>query len=367
MSWFLVFLGFCLLIILHEAGHFVAAKKTGMRVETASLFFGPILWSVTRGETKYCIKAIPLGGSVKISGMTREEEIPPEFVSKAYYNQKVWKRIVTIFAGPAVNIVLCFLILTAVFAIGGLSELKPRVGETKDGSAAAQVLQKGDHIIAVNGKSFAGLGGEDQINKFGEIVSADKCPGAQSEGCAGSNPLQVTLRRDGALKTVSVTPTYDAKEGRMLVGLVWGGGEEWAPISFGHAVNHSINAMGEVASRTAHVFTHIFESKERGEISGVVGTSDVGHTAIEAGWRQALLLLALVSLSLGMVNLLPILPLDGGHIFWAIVEKLRGGKPVSVFVMERAAVVGFALVMIIVFIGLGNDIGRITGEGFNAR
>jgi regulator of sigma E protease len=367
MSWFLVFLGFCLLIILHEAGHFVAAKKTGMRVETASLFFGPILWSVTRGETKYCVKAIPLGGSVKISGMTREEEIPPEFVSKAYYNQKVWKRIVTIFAGPAVNIVLCLLILVAVFWIGGLRDFKPEVGETRSGAPAASVLQKGDHVLAVDGQSFAGLSGEDRIDKWGETISADKCPGTQTAGCAGANPVEVEVRRDGQVKTFSITPTYDTKEGRMLIGLSWGGQDEWTPIGFGNSVTHSLDAMGEVASRTAHVFSHIFESKERGEISGVVGTSDVGHSAIEAGWREALLLLALVSLSLGMINLLPILPLDGGHIFWAIVEKLRGGRPVSLFVMERAAVVGFALVMIIVFIGLGNDIGRITGEGFGAR
>ena len=125
--------------------------------------------------------------------------------------------------------------------------------------------------------------------------------------------------------------------------------------------------MWMVASRTASVFAHIFESDKRKEISGIVGISDVGHTAVDEGWRQALLLLALVSLSLGLINLLPILPLDGGHIFWAIVEKLRRGKPVSLRVMERASVVGFALVAMLFFIGLSNDIGRITGEGFNIR
>ena len=94
--------------------------------------------------------------------------------------------------------------------------------------------------------------------------------------------------------------------------------------------------------------------------------SDVGHEAVSNGWRDGFLILALVSLSLGLINLVPILPLDGGHIFWAIVEKLRG-EPVSLRVVERATVIGFALVMALFFLGLSNDIGRITGEGFSAR
>ena len=87
--------------------------------------------------------------------------------------------------------------------------------------------------------------------------------------------------------------------------------------------------MWEVVSRTGAVFSHIFEAEKRKEISSVVGISDVGHEVVNEGWREAFLLLALVSLSLGLINLVPILPLDGGHIFWAIVEKLRRGKPVS--------------------------------------
>ncbi|HVV90060.1 MAG TPA: site-2 protease family protein, partial [Solirubrobacterales bacterium] len=116
MSWLYVFLGFCALILLHEAGHFVAAKATGMRVEGFFLFFGPTLWSFKRGETEYGIKSIPLGGYVKINGMNPEEEMPPGEEHRAYHRQKVWKRIVVAAAGPAVNIVLAFVILYAVFS-----------------------------------------------------------------------------------------------------------------------------------------------------------------------------------------------------------------------------------------------------------
>jgi regulator of sigma E protease len=363
MSWLLVFLGFCLLIMLHEAGHFVAAKATGMRVERFFLFFGPTIWSFRRGETEYGVKAIPLGGYVKISGMNPEEEIPPEHADRAYYRQKVWKRIVVVAAGPAVNVILAFVILYFVFAIGGLEAPGQKVTEIRGGSAASQVLQEGDRIIAVEGHRFPGIGVEARQKKFGALVAAHGCAGKQVDGCVAQTPVRLTIERAGTEKTISVRPRYDAEAGKPLIGFTYGGNFE--PISVGTAVDRSLDSIWTVTSRTASVISRIFETDQRKEISSVVGISDVGHTAVNEGWRQALLLLALVSLSLGLVNLLPILPLDGGHIFWAVVEKLRGGRPVSVLVMERASIVGFALVLMLLFVGVSNDIGRITGEGFN--
>jgi regulator of sigma E protease len=365
MSWVYVFLGFCALIILHEAGHFVAAKATGMRVEGFFLFFGPTLWSFKRGETEYGIKSIPLGGYVKINGMNPEEEMPPGEEHRAYHRQKVWKRIVVAAAGPAVNIVLAFVILFAVFKIGGLQDAKPVVGETTKGSSAASVLQRNDRVITIDGHSYRNLSGDDRIEKFGEVVRSHECAGKPTNGCAATNPVELTIRRHGELKTVDVTPHYDAKEQRMLMGIAWSTDGQWTSVSTGESADHSVSIMGEVISKTGSVFTHIFESEKRKEISSVVGISDVGHEAVDAGWRESFLLLALVSLSLGLINLVPILPLDGGHIFWAIVEKLRRGRPVPIRVMERATIIGFALVLMLMVIGVSNDIGRITGEGFN--
>jgi regulator of sigma E protease len=367
MSWVYVFLGFCALILLHEAGHFVAAKATGMRVEGFFLFFGPTLWSFKRGETEYGVKSIPLGGYVKINGMNPEEEMPPGEEHRAYHRQKVWKRIVVAAAGPAVNIVLAFVILFAVFDIGGLNDgaAKPVVGETTSGSGAAKVLEGGDRIVAVDGHSYAGVGGEERIEKFGEQIRSHTCGGEPTDGCAATTPAEVMVLRDGKEKTFQIIPHYSGTEKRMLLGLGWEVNDHWVPISTGEAANKSLDTMGEVVSKTGSVFTHIFESEKRKEISSVVGISDVGHEAVNNGWRDAFLLLALVSLSLGLINLVPILPLDGGHIFWAIVEKLRRGKPVSIKVMERATIVGVALVLMLMVVGVSNDIGRITGEGFN--
>jgi regulator of sigma E protease len=367
MSWVYVFLGFCALILLHEAGHFVAAKATGMRVEGFFLFFGPTLWSFKRGETEYGIKSIPLGGYVKINGMNPEEEMPPGEEHRAYHRQKVWKRIVVAAAGPAVNIVLAFVILYFVFSIGGLNDVraKPVVNETTQGSAAAKVLQEGDRFVAVDGKTFANLKPEERIEDFGKVIRTHKCAGTPTDGCAATTPAEVTVLRDGQEKTFEVTPHYDAEAKRMLLGVAWEEKNNWVPVSAGTAVSRAGDAMWEVVSRTASVFSHIFEAEKRKEISSVVGISDVGHEVVNKGWRESFLLLALVSLSLGLINLVPILPLDGGHIFWALVEKLRRGKPVPIKVMERATIIGFALVLMLMVIGVSNDIGRITGEGFN--
>src|SRR5438477_781567 len=153
MPYILAFLGFAVLIIAHEAGHFAAAKAVGMRVERFSLFFGPMVVKMRRGETEYGIGVIPLGGYVKISGMNPREEIPPEVRPRAYYNQPVWKRIVVILAGPAVNLLIAFLIVWGLIWSNGQSVPTRGVAAVTTGSPAAHVLQAGDQIISVDGVS----------------------------------------------------------------------------------------------------------------------------------------------------------------------------------------------------------------------
>jgi regulator of sigma E protease len=364
MTWFWIFVGFCLLIILHEAGHFFAAKATGMRVERFFLFFGPTIWSIKRGETEYGVKAIPIGGYVKITGMTPEEEVPPEVAHRSYYRQDVWKRIVVVAAGPAVNIVLAFAILFGVYWVNGQEEIVQQVGEVRKGTPAAQLLQPGDEIVAVDSRRYPNLSTEERLVKFGDTVAAHKCPGKQVDGCVAATPVEITVMRNGQLQTFSVRPRYDEEAKRALIGFSYGA--ETVEFGPGKAASQAADAVWEVAEGTVHVFTHLFEKEEREQVSGVVGISAVGDQVIETGLEKSLLLLAFVSLSLGLVNLLPILPLDGGHIFWSLVEKVRG-RPVSWRVMEKATMVGIALVLMLFFLGLSNDIGRIQGEGFEVR
>ncbi len=145
MSYVLALLGFVVLIVLHEAGHFAAAKAVGMRVERFSLFFGPMFVKRQIGETEYGIGVIPLGGYVKITGMSPEEEFgTPEIEARAYYNQPVWKRIVVIAAGPGVNLLIAVVLGTVVFlGLGShLTAVTNTVGGVEHGSAAAGVLHR---------------------------------------------------------------------------------------------------------------------------------------------------------------------------------------------------------------------------------
>ena len=363
MSWLWVLFGFCLLIILHEAGHFFVAKATGMRVEKFFLFLGPKVVSFKRGETEYGIAAIPIGGYVKISGMNSEEEIPPEAEHRAYHRQPVWKRIVVIAAGPAVNIALAFVIFFAAYLFFA-ERVDQSVGEIRTGTPAAKVLQPGDEIVAVDGRSFRHLSLDARLAQFGKLVASHKCAGRQINGCMAVTPVRLDVRRNGTARTISVRPEYSKENKRALIGFSYGNEPE--NVGAGTAASRALSSMWLITHKTASIFSHIFESKQRKQISGIVGVSDVASQAVAIGPFPSLLLLGLVSLSLGLINLLPILPLDGGHIFWSLVEKLRG-RPVSLQVMERASIVGFALVAVLMFIGLSNDIGRLTGEGFNVR
>jgi regulator of sigma E protease len=362
MNWVLIFLGFSLLIILHEAGHYFAAKATGMRVERFFLFLGPKLVSVKRGETEYGIASIPAGGYVKISGMHPEDKLPPGEEHRAYCKQPVWKRIVVIGAGPAVNIALAFAILFVLaFSI---SDPAQTVDEVVPGTPAASVLRPGDRILAIDGKSYPGLDTEARLKRFLQDVGSHRCAGKPTDGCRAVTPVVLRVERDSRVRRIVVRPEYEKSAGRTRIGFSYG--SQPANLGAGGAAERAGDVIWLVASKTVTVFANIFDSEQRKEISGVVGTSDVANQTLDISTERSLFLLAVVSLSLGLINLFPFLPLDGGHIFWSLVEKVRG-RPVPYRVMERAGALGFVLVVMLIFIGLTNDIGRLTGEGFNVR
>jgi regulator of sigma E protease len=364
MTWVWIFLGFSLLIILHEAGHFFAAKWTGMRVEKFYLFFGPKIWSVKRGETEYGVASIPAGGYVKISGMNPDDRLPEGEEHRGYYEMPVWKRIVVIGAGPAVNVVLAFAILFVVFLTSSVTPTQT-VEAVFPKTPAAGVLEEGDRIVAVDGRRFPGLATEERVDRFREQVDTHRCAGGQKDGCVAATPVRLTVLRDGRSVTVSTRPEYDAAADRALVGFGFGSGP--AGLGAAESADRSATYMWEISTQTLTVFANLLDAEHRKEVSGVVGTSAVANEVVnEFGATEGLILLAVVSLSLGLINLFPFLPLDGGHIFWSVVEKVRG-RPTAFRTMERAGAVGFVLVIMLFFLGLSNDIGRLTGEGFNVR
>ena len=353
MTWILTFIGFAALIILHELGHFTAAKAVGMRVERFALFFPPIVKSRKHGETEYGIGAIPLGGYVKISGMNPAEELPPDVAHRAYYNQPVWKRIVVIAAGPAVNILLAFVILWAVFLARGELGSPASVARVEPGKPAAAVLKPGDQILAVDGRTPAGDGIDAQMDSIGKAIATHH-----------GTPVSLTIKRDGVTKTVQATPFDDKAMKKWRIGF----SQEATvhDVGAGRAASAAVSGMWSVTSTTVSKIAQIFKPEERKQLGSVVGGYEATRQAFSYSATDALILLAIISLSLGVVNLFPFLPLDGGHIFWALAEKVRG-KAIPFAVMERAGMIGFALVIGLFVIGFTNDIGRLTGGGFDVR
>ncbi|HUR84988.1 MAG TPA: RIP metalloprotease [Solirubrobacteraceae bacterium] len=372
MSYLLAFAGFAALIILHEAGHFAAAKAVGMRVERFALFFPPLVAKFRRkgSETEYAIGAIPLGGYVKITGMNPAEDIPPDVLPRAYFRQPVWKRIVVISAGPLVNIVLAFLILWVLLLSNGTVKNALRVFEVQQNSPAATALKPGDRILAIDGvRGYSPGLGEDATDSRAEAlrrqIDSHRCAGRLRDACVGATPARITVLRDGARQTLRVRPRYDAAAERMLLGFGFG---ERVDVGAGEAAQLGVTVMWNVTTTTVDNIVRLFYDKEaRDQVSGVVGSYEATRQSFEFDTVQAFYVLALISLSLAVINLFPFLPLDGGHIFWALAEKVRG-RPIPFSVMEKMGVFGFMLVIFLFYIGLTNDIGRITsGEGFGIR
>jgi regulator of sigma E protease len=361
VSYLLAFLGFVALIVLHEAGHFTAAKAVGMRVERFSLFFGPMFVKKRIGETEYGIAPIPLGGYVKITGMNPNEALSPEVERRAYYNQPVWKRVVVILAGPAVNIAIAFLIIWALFLANGktvTSHGQP-VASTRVAAVTAApanaVLKPGDQIVSVDG-----VGGS--YTAIRAQLATHKCAGAEVNGCVAATPAAVVVKRGGQLRAFALRPVYSAAAKRPLLGFEFDNKQQ--PVGAGEAASLTVSGLWSVTGRTVGVIVRIFEPQERKQLHGVVGGYTVAQESFSHSTTQALEVLALISLSLGIINLFPFLPLDGGHVFWAVAEKIRG-KRIPFEVMERAGAVGFVLILLIFVIGLSNDISTLSGKGFN--
>jgi regulator of sigma E protease len=358
MTWVLAFLGFAALVILHEAGHFAAAKAVGMRVERFALFFPPMIAKFRRGETEYGIGAVPLGGYVRITGMNPNEEISPEVAHRAYYRQPVWKRIVVISAGPAVNIALAFVIFWAIFVFGGVVVATDQVAGVQTSQAKA-VLAPGDRLVAVDGVRGA-------PERLRAQITTHTCAGPARQGCRAATPARLTIERGGTERTVSVFPRFDETAQRPLVGFAFATRmDRLGPLEAG---SRAITGMWSVTKTTVAAIARIFVSeKARSQVSGVVGSYETTHQTFQrSGLLDGLEVLGLISLSLAIINLFPFLPLDGGHIFWALAEKVRG-RAIPFSVMERASMVGFVLVLALFAIGLTNDVGRLRGAGFGPR
>ena len=412
MSWVLVVVGFSALIILHELGHFTAAKAVGMRVERFALFFPPLIAKFRRGETEYGIGMIPLGGFVKITGMNPEElepeqapegsppwgsepaaaeagrdtpqgllerveaagqnpgereELSPEVLKRAYYNQPVWKRVVVIAAGPAMNILIAFVILFFLaFSLNQITGPSLKIADLTNDSPAKAVLQPGDKVISIDGQTLDNLKGTQRADKFRDLIGSHKCAGQQTDGCQASTPVSIVVDRNGQRVPLQITPKYDPGAQQVLLGVRFEPTDITPIDTPAQAADYAVDTMWLITSKTVSAIARIFLPEQREQLSGPVGSSRALNEAIGFGTQEALFIIALISLSLGVINLFPFLPLDGGHIFWSLVEKVRGRR-VPFSVIERASAIGFLLILLLFAVGLTNDLGRLGDDALNPR
>ncbi|WP_327144855.1 M50 family metallopeptidase [Nocardia sp. NBC_01327] len=338
-------LGITVSVALHECGHMWAAQATGMKVRRYFVGFGPKVWSFRRGETEYGLKALPLGGFCDIAGMTALDELEPEELDRAMYRQKTWKRMVVMFGGIAMNFLLGFLLILLLAVVWGLPRFdQPPATQlgamscvanqaadqsvlpcTGDGPAQQAGLQRGDIVTAVNGTS---------IKSWQDFRD-------QTEKQTG--PFTYTVKRDDKTLTIPVTPqmavTYPTKDGApKSVAKVGVGQDFYSPVKHNvlSAIPASVAFTGQIGYRTVqslaqmpakvvdlwHAVTGGVRDPET-PVS-VYGASKIGGETAQHGlWSLFVLTLASLNFFLGAFNLLPLLPLDGGHMAVVIYEKIR--------------------------------------------
>jgi len=325
-----VILALFVMIMLHEFGHFITAKRSGMKVTQFFVGFGPRLWSVTRGETEYGVKAVPLGGYCRIIGMTNLEEVDPVDEPRAYRNKRTRAKVVVAGAGPATHFVIAIVLMFAVLFFAGdyrSQRLSQTLAVTTQGAASAG-LKPGDVVVAVNGAT---------VHSWLEVQHAINPPAHPAQV---GDVVRFVVRRDGADLTVPVTLQESTDPGpkRVVAGVssrvvvprlgVFAAIVE-SPKQVADAGWFSIKAIGSMFSPAG--ISNYFRilsgdtssrTNQSKRFVSPVGIAGVATDAVRAGWVSVFGLLISINLFVGLFNLLPLLPFDGGHISIALYEMV---------------------------------------------
>jgi membrane-associated protease RseP (regulator of RpoE activity) len=359
------------MIMVHELGHLLAAKRGGMKVTEYFLGFGPRLWSFRWGETEYGIKAFPLGGYVKIPGMTNLEEVDPADEARTYRQQPFHARLLVAVAGSAMHFLMALVLLWALLALVGVPNadkvqiqgVAPVGG--KPGPAAVAGIQPGDVVVSIDGKPVAG--------SLGALTGTVRDhPGT---------PVTLIVDRGGRTRTLTVTPA----DGRSVheAGVVAPAGD--APygvigVSLGSPVERAtpLHALASTGSDLVHFswasivgvghlfspsgvvqrFDQVTNAKAAQQaaangtrVESIVGAVRTAGQAAQAGLGDLLLILISINLFVGIFNLFPMLPLDGGHVAIAVYEKIRTGRRKVMYHADVAKLMPFTWLML-TFLGV---------------
>ena len=350
MGTLVAFLVISVLIFFHELGHFIAARFFGVRVDVFSIGFGKKLYSKTIGETQWSISAIPLGGYVKMKGQDDSDPTKVSYDDDSYNTKKPWQRIIILLAGPFANFLMAFLLYLAISYMG-VPKLLAFVGEVGEDTPAYQAgLQKEDKIVQINGINIR------YWEDIGQHINESQ------------NNISLIIERDQKFITLELRPKviddeniFGEKVTRRIIGI--------SPLAKQTTVRYGfIDGFTYAWEETKKASLLLFKSVQKlitgavstDKLGGIITIVDITAKASSAGILTLFFLTALISVNLGVLNLLPIPALDGGHIMFNLYEMLRGKAP-SANAMYYITLVGWAILISLMMLGLYNDVNRLWG------
>lgn len=342
------------LIFVHELGHFLVARRFGIRVLKFSIGFGPRVWGVVKGYTDYCISAFPLGGFVKMLGENPDEvtDVSASDLKHSFSHKPTYQKAAVVAAGPFSNLIFAWFIILAILLIYGNPKLLPVIGDIKTGSPAEKAgILNGDLIVSINNKSVAEW--EDAAG----IIKA-------SEG----KTIEIELKRGQETFKVAVLPELQSLKNIFgeevktpVVGITAKGEVEIEKLGFLSALKLSATRTWDMIELTIQGFVKLFQRVvPLSSLGGPIMIAQMAGQQAELGMVNLFFFMAILSINLGILNLLPVPILDGGHLVFYAIEAVRG-EPLSLKQMELAQKVGMVLLGCLMLIVFYNDIMRVLG------
>ena len=329
---------FGILVTVHEFGHFITAKLTGMKVEEFSIGFGPKIYQRREGETLYSLRMLPLGGYNKIAGMDPED---PDDLERGFNSKPVASRMLVILAGSLMNFLLPVLIFFGIFLAYGMEvpQNTPVLGQIVEGYPAAQSgLKEGDRVLSINGQP---------VSQWPDIRTrlAD----------AGTKPVPFEIQRDKEKLTVTVNPVLNPETGRPFIGVV--SSLKKVQLTPWQAAVSSVTATKNIIKNMYASLYHMVTGKTKAELSGPVGVAKMAGQVAHKGFDMLLQFTAMLSLNLAIINLLPLPALDGGHFLILLIEAVTGHK-LGKTAMQNIQKVGVAMILAITIFATFKDLTR---------
>ena len=329
---------FGILVTVHEFGHFITAKLTGMKVEEFSIGFGPTIYQQQEGETLYSLRMLPLGGYNKIAGMDPEDPDDPE---RGFNSKPIASRMLVILAGSLMNFLLPILIFFGIFLAFGMEVPvdKPVLGQIIEGYPAERSgLKEGDRILSITGKP---------VTKWLDIRN---CIAE-----AGTQPVPFEIQRDKEKFTITVTPGVNPETGKPFIGVVSSLKKvELSPVQ---AAVASVTATKNIIKNMYASLYHMVTGKTKAEFSGPVGVAKMAGEVAHKGFDRLMQFTAMLSLNLAIINLLPLPALDGGHFLILLIEALTGHK-LGKAAMQNIQKVGVAMILALTIFATFKDLTR---------